>query len=353
MSLEELRQAIDDADCRIIAALKCRAEAAKQIGEQKASQGQPAFAPDREAAVMRRLAAADVSPLPNEALQAIYVEIISACLALEQPLRIAYLGPQFTFSHQAVVARFGRSAQAVPAPSVDDAINAVAAGQADLAMVPAENSTEGPVGVTFDCMVESELRVVGESYLPVRHNLVGKGGLADIREVYSHSQVLAQCRRWLAQNLPNAQLIPTSSSASAASLAAEANGRAAIAPAGAGHASGLDVLSQNIHDDPGNRTRFWIVGATAPRPTGKDKTSLVMATRHRSGALHEALQPFRDFGLNMTMIHSRPMRGRAWEYLFFVDFQGHAEDAGAQQALAVLGEHCPLLKVLGSYPEAD
>jgi chorismate mutase/prephenate dehydratase len=353
MSLDALRRAIDEADRQIIDALKRRAEAARQIGELKASEGRVAFAPDREAAIMRQLTAADVAPLPNEALKAIYVEIISACLALERPIRVAYLGPQFTFSHQAVVARFGRSALDVPMPSVDDALGAVAAGQADLAMVPVENSTEGPVGVTFDCLVDSELPVIGEFYLPVRHNLVGRGPVEGIEEVCSHPQVLAQCRRWLAHNLPNAKLIPTSSSSAAAQMAAEAADRAAIAPAEAGHASGLDVLVQNIHDDPGNRTRFWMVGGTPPRPTGRDKTSLALATRHQSGALHEALQPFRDFALNMTMIHSRPMRGRAWEYLFFVDFQGHAEDEGAHEALDVLRQTCPMLKVLGSYPEAD
>ncbi|MBM3475391.1 MAG: prephenate dehydratase [Armatimonadetes bacterium] len=353
MSVDELRRAIDEADRQIIEALKQRATAAKRIGEFKASEGRVAFAPDREAAIMRKLAAADVAPLPNEALKAIYVEVISACLALEHPIRVAYLGPQFTFSHQAVVARFGRSAHAIPCPSVDDAVGAVAAGQANLAMVPVENSTEGPVGATFDCMVESELPVVGEFYLPVRHNLVGRGPMEQIEEVYSHPQVLAQCRRWLAQNLPNANLVPTSSSAAAAQMAAEANSRAAIAPAEAGHASGLQVIAENIHDEPGNRTRFWIVGGTPPRPTGKDKTSLAMATRHRSGALHEALEPFRDYDLNLTMIHSRPLRGRTWEYLFFIDFQGHAEDPAAKEALDGLRELCAMLKVLGTYPEAD
>ncbi|MBM3500312.1 MAG: prephenate dehydratase [Armatimonadetes bacterium] len=350
-AIDELRQAIDEADQQIIAALKRRAEAARRIGELKAAEGRVAFAPDREAAIMRRLALADVAPLPNDALQAIYVEIISGCLALEQPLRVAYLGPQFTFSHQAVVARFGRSACAVPCPSVDDAINAVAAGQASLAMVPVENSTEGPVGITFDCLVDRELPVVGEFYLPVHHTLLGKGPMEGIEEVYSHPQVLAQCRRWLAHNLPTATLVPASSSAAAAQMAAESETRAAIAPAEAGHAGGLRVLAENTHDEPGNRTRFWIIGGSPPPPTGKDKTSLAIATRHRSGALHEALEPFRRHNLNMTMIHSRPMRGRTWEYLFFIDFQGHADEAAA--ALDGLRELCAMLKVLGSYPEAD
>ncbi|MGQ9732024.1 MAG: prephenate dehydratase [Candidatus Zipacnadales bacterium] len=353
MSLEELRKAIDEADRQIIEALKRRAQAAKAIGDQKASQGQGAFAPEREAAIMRRLAEADVGPLPTKALQAIYVEIISACLALEQPLRIAYLGPQFTFSHQAVVARFGRSAQAVPQPSVDQAIAAVSIGKADLAMVPVENSTEGPVGATFDCLVEADLQIVGEYYLPVRHNLVGKGEIKDIEEVYSHPQPLAQCRQWLAEHVPQAKLIPTSSSAVAANMAAEGKNRAAVAPVEAGYASGLDVLAEDIQDDPANRTRFWIVGRTTPPPTGKDKTSIVMATRHRAGALHGALQPFRDYNLNMTMIHSRPLRGRAWEYLFFIDFQGHIQNAVCAKALDTLREVCPMLKILGSYPEAD
>jgi chorismate mutase/prephenate dehydratase len=353
MDLHELRREIDEADRQIISALQRRAAAARQVGARKARSGRAAFAPDREAAIMRKLSKADVAPLTNEALKAIYVEIISACLALEQPQRVAYLGPQFTFSHQAVVARFGRSAQPVPQPSVEDALTAVATGRADLAMVPVENSTEGPVGVTFDCLAESDVPVVGEYYLLVRLNLVGRGPLSDIREVYSHPQPLAQCRHWLAQNLPNAQLIPTSSSAAAAQLAAESPDRAAVAPAEAGHASGLDLLAQDIHDDPSNRTRFWIVGGTPPRPTGKDKTSLVIATRHQSGALHEALSPFREFGLNMTMIHSRPMRGRSWEYHFFVDFQGHADEPVCGKALAALRETCAMVKTLGSYPEAD
>lgn len=353
MTLDELRRKIDEADDRIIDALKARAEAARQIGHLKAQSGQEAFAPEREAELFRRLDAANAEPLPAEALKAIFTEVISACRALERRLRISYLGPEFTFSHQAVLARFGCVCDPVAFPSVHEAVSAVASDQADVAMAPVENSTEGPVGETFDSLVEAELQVVGEFYLGIRHTLVGEASLDDVDEVYSHPQPLAQCRRWLTHHLPNAKLIPTSSSADAAARAAEAGRAAAIAPEEAGRASGLDVLAADIQDDPANRTRFWIVGNHTAGATGRDKTSLVIATPHRAGALHAALQPFRDFDINMTMIHSRPLKGRAWEYLFFVDFQGHAGDPGPTEALKALRELCPMLKVLGSYPAAD
>jgi chorismate mutase/prephenate dehydratase len=353
MTLDELRRKIDEADDRIIDALRARAEAADQIGRVKAEAGQDAFAPEREAEVLRRLESADATPLSTDALKAIFTEVISACRALERRLRIAYLGPEFTFSYQAVLARFGAVCDPVAFPSVNEAVSAVTTDQADLAIAPVENSTEGPVGETFDSLVETELQIVGEFYLAVQHALVGKTDLEDIAEVYSHPQPLAQCRRWLARHLPVARLVPTSSSADAAARAAAAERAAAIAPAEAGRANGLDVLASNIQDDPANRTRFWVVGSQQPAATGKDKTSLVMATPHRAGALHAALQPFRDFNINMTMIHSRPLKGRAWEYLFFIDFQGHADDPGPAEALAALGDLCPMLKVLGAYPAAD
>jgi chorismate mutase / prephenate dehydratase len=353
MSLDDLRQQIDDADREIIAALKRRAEIAREIGRAKAEEGSPAFAPDRETEVLRRVRATEAGPLSPANLQAIFVEIMSACRALEEPLRVAYLGPEFTFSHQAVLARFGRSCEPVSQFTVHDALAAVAAGQADLALVPAENSTEGPIGETFDSLVLGDLTVTGEFYLPVTHTLLGRGRLEAIEAVYSHPQVLAQCRRWLRENLPGAQFVPASSSAAAAALAAESEVRAAIAPAEAGQAHGLRVLADGIQDDPWNRTRFWIVGGPKPLPTGHDKTSVVFSTPHRAGTLHAALQPFRDFGANMTMIHSRPLPGRSWEYFFFIDFQGHTDEPGSSQVVEALRELCPMVKVLGSYPEAD
>ena len=353
MSLDELRRQIDEADRRIIEALRARAEAAEGIGKEKAQNGKPAFAPDREADVFRRLQSADAGPLTREALTAIFTEIISACLALEHPLRVAYLGPQYTFSHQAVLARFGHAVQPVPQPTIAEAINAAAKGQADLAMVPVENSSQGPIGETLDSLVETHLPVVGEYSLPVRHHLVGVGtDLADIQVIYSHPQPLAQCRHWLATNVPLADLVPASSTAGAAEQAAAQPGSAAIAPEPAGKANGLNVLAGNIQDDADNRTRFWVVGGDAPHPTGQDKTSLVLTTPHRAGALHEALRPFREHDLNMTMIQSRPARSRGWEYMFFVDLQGHADDPSVQPALVALRELCPMLVVLGSYPEA-
>jgi chorismate mutase/prephenate dehydratase len=353
MTLDELRRQIDAADEAIVAALQRRAQAAQEIGRVKAASGQGAFAPEREVEILRRLRSHDSSPLTSAKLRAIFVEIISACRALEEPVRVAYLGPEFTFSHQAALARFGQFCRALPQPSVHDAINAVATGQADVAMVPVENSTEGPVGETFDCLVEGDLTVTGEHYLAVRHTLLGKGAPDEARTVYSHPQILAQCRRWLREHLPTAELVPVSSSSVAAALAAEGEDRAAIAPVAAGQAAGLAVLAEGVQDDAWNRTRFWIVGGPPPGATGRDKTSLVLVTPHRAGALHAALQPFRDHAANMTMIHSRPLRGRTWEYLFFIDFQGHVRDDSARQVIEGLRDLCPLLKVLGSYPEAD
>jgi chorismate mutase/prephenate dehydratase len=353
MGLDELRQAIDDADREILSALKRRAVAAQAIGREKAESGRAAFAPDREAEVFRRVRGADTAPLPPAATVAIFTEIVGACLALESALRVAFLGPEFTFSHLAVLARFGRQAVPVACASIPDAINAAAQGRAAVAMVPVENSSQGPVGETLDALVDTHLPVVGEYTLPIRHSLLGRGELAAVRMVYGHPQPLAQCRRWLAMNAPHVELIPAPSSATAAAQAAAAEDAAAIGPDQAGSAAGLEVLAANIQDDPANRTRFWLVGGERPGPTGKDKTSLVLTTPHRAGALHEALTPFRDYGLNMTMIHSRPARGRGWEYTFYVDFQGHEQDPDCAKALTALRELCPLLAVLGSYPEGS
>ncbi len=353
MDLDHLRREIDGADETIIAALKRRAKAALVIGEAKAAAGKPAFAPGREADVFRRLAEVNADPLPASAVKAIYREIISACLALEQPLRVAYLGPEYTFSHQAVLARFGQAACPVAQTSFAEALAAIEKGEANLAMLPVENSTQGPIGESFDCIVETHLPVVGEFYLPVRHHLVGQCDVDEIEVIYSHPQPLAQCRKWLATHVGSAQLVPAQSSATAAAQASENRASAAVAPERAGEVNGLRVLAGNIQDDASNRTRFWIVGGATPGPTGKDKTSVVLATPHRSGALHEALRPFRDFGLNMTMIQSRPARGRGWEYMFFIDLQGHRDDPDCAKTLAALKELCPMLEVLGSYPEAE
>lgn len=350
-SLAGHRRAIDALDRQILAALNERARHAQAIGTLKGTAA--AYRPEREAQVLRGLHEVNTGPLPDAAVTSVFRAVMSACRALEQTLRVAYLGPAGTFSHAAVTRHFGTLVEALPYPSFDDIFRALEGGQADHAVVPVENSTEGAVGRTLDLMAATELTVCGEVNLRVNQNLLSNAtGLDSITRVYSHGQSLAQCAHWLALHLPAVPRIAVASNAEAARLAAAEPTAAAIAGENAGAIYGLATLAPHIEDEPNNTTRFWVLGRQHPRPSGRDVTSLVMSCPNRPGAVHELLEPFARHGVSMSRFESRPARTGRWEYLFFVDLVGHRDDAPVAAALAELAQVAPLLKLLGSYPAA-
>jgi chorismate mutase / prephenate dehydratase len=350
--IDNLRKEIDAIDDELVARLQKRAALAKEIGQLKGAA--PAYRPERESQVLHRVAVAKGSLSP-ERLAAIFREIISACRGLEEAIRVSYLGPEGTFSEQAVRKHFGAAIESLPAASVDDAFRRCESGAAQFAVVPVENSTEGAVGRTLDLLVATPLRICGEIELRVQQNLLFKGGsLKEVKKIYSHSQSLAQCNGWLAQNLPGIERIPVASNAEAARRAAEEDGAGAIAGEAAAERYRLDVLARTIEDDPTNTTRFLVLGTLDPAPTGKDRTSLVMSAENKPGAVHALLTPLAEHKVSMTRIESRPSRARSslWEYLFFIDIEGHEKDAPVAAAIAGLRARAPFLKVLGSYPVA-
>jgi chorismate mutase/prephenate dehydratase len=350
--IDKLRREIDRIDEELASLIEKRAAAAKKIGELKG--GAPAYRPERESQVLSNMEKR-AQVLPRERMTAVFREIISACRSLEEAIRVSYLGPEGTFSEQAVRRHFGAAVEALPVPSVDEAFRRCEAGAAQFAVVPAENSTEGVVGRTLDLLVTTPLRICGEVELRVQQNLLTKEtSLNSVRKVYSHSQSLAQCNGWLAQNLPGAERVPVASNAEAAQRAAQEPGAAAIAGQAAGSRYGLEALARSIEDDANNTTRFLVLGRIEPAPSGRDRTSLVMSAENRPGAVHALLTPIAAHGVSMSRIESRPARARTalWEYLFFVDLEGHEKDANVAAALDALRAEAPYLKILGSYPVA-
>jgi chorismate mutase/prephenate dehydratase len=345
------RAAIDALDAEFVRVVSERARHAQEIGRLKG--GAPAYRPEREAEVLRRATSANPGPLPAEALGRIMVEVISACRALEEPLRVAYLGPPGTFSEMAVAKQFGSAVDAVALDSIDEVFRAAETRASGFAVVPVENSSEGAVGVTLDLLLATPLRICAEVVLRVHQNLLATQATLDgLTRVYSHAQSLAQCREWLARHLPHAERVPLASNAEAARRAASEPGTGAIGPALAAERYGLRVLAANIEDDPKNMTRFLVLGNLDPAPSGRDRTSLVMSVPNRPGALHALLSPLASHGVSMSRIESRPSRQALWEYMFYVDIEGHQDDAKVASALAELRAIAPFLKVLGSYPSA-
>ncbi|MFQ6130968.1 MAG: prephenate dehydratase [Armatimonadota bacterium] len=351
--MDDLRSQIDALDEEMAALLARRARLAQRIGELKGQQGSATFAPARESEILRRIRDLPTAPLPPEAVASIFTEIVSACRALEQPLVAAYLGPAYTFTHMAALRRFGSHTRLVPTANVYEAFAAVSKHETDIALVPVENSIRGVEAPTLDALAETDLRVCGEFYLPIHYCLAANCDLDEVTTVFSHPLALAQCGAWLRRNLPRAELVETYSTAHGAARAAGTPGAAGLCPHLAAEAHGLAILAENLADLPHNRTRFLIIGRDSCPPTGRDKTSIVMATKHEAGALYRALAPFDDNGINMTLIESRPTRQTPWQYHFFIDFQGHEADDSVSRALASLRERCLFVKVLGSYPEAD
>jgi chorismate mutase/prephenate dehydratase len=351
--IERLRREIDAVDDDLAKLLQRRAGLAQRIGSLKG--GAPAYRPERESQILQRVSKA-AGPLAAERVSAVFREIISACRGLEEAIRVSYLGPEGTFSEQAVRKHFGAGVEALPAASVDEAFRRAESGAAQFTVVPVENSTEGAVGRTLDLLLATPLRICGEIELRIHQNLLSKAkSAADVRRIYSHSQSLAQCNAWLAQHLPGAERVAVTSNAEAARRAAEEAGAAAIAGEAAAERYGLAVLSRAIEDDPNNTTRFLVLGNLEPGPTGRDRTSLVMSAENKPGAVHALLTPLAQHRVSMTRIESRPARARSalWEYVFFIDVDGHQRDDPVAKALAELKRLAPYLKVLGSYPVAS
>ena len=348
--IKRLRAEIDRLDDELAALLQRRAAAAQKIGSLK--DGAPAYRPEREAEVLQRVSAVG-GVLPGERIRAVFREIISACRGMEEAIRVAYLGPEGTFSEQAVRKHFGAAVESLPFASVDEAFRRCESGAAQFAVVPVENSTEGAVGRTLDLLVASPLKICGEIELRIQQNLLSKvESMKATKRIYSHSQSLAQCNAWLAQNLPSVERIPVASNAEAAQRAAREEGAAAIAGEAAAERYGLKVLARSIEDEPNNTTRFLVLGKLEPEPTGRDRTSLVLSAENKPGAVHALLTPLAEHRVSMTRIESRPLRTRAslWEYFFFIDLEGHQKDAAVSRALAALRDKAPFVKVLGSYP---
>lgn len=343
------RDAIDAIDSALLRLLNERAQHAQEIGQIK--NAQTIWRPEREAQVLHRIMANNPGPLDNETIAYLYRQFMSACRALEKRLVIAYLGPAGTFSEQAVSRQFGIFVDAMPFANLDEVIHSAEKGQSDYAVVPIENSTEGAVGHTHDLMIDTSLTICAEVKLRIQQNLIAQSTALDaIKKVYSHPQSLAQCAQWLAQYLPDAQKVPVASNAEAARLAAEEESAAAIAGENAATRYHLHIAAAHIEDMPNNTTRFWVLGKEPSAPSGRDMTSLVMSAPNKPGAMYQLLAPLAKHGVSMTRMESRPARQGLWEYYFFVDMEGHHEDAPIKAALAELKAQAPFLKLLGSYP---
>jgi len=353
--LQVLRNRIDTLDEKIQTLINERGGIAQEVAEFKQASGDNSmyYRPEREAQVLRDVIARNQGPISGEEMARLFREIMSVCLALEKPMTISYLGPEGTFTQAAAWKHFGDSVNTLPLGAIDDVFREVESGAAHYGVVPVENSTEGVVNYTLDRFMRSSLKICGEVELRVHHNLMGKmTDVKAIKKVYSHQQSLAQCREWLNVNLSGAELVAVSSNAKAARIANEEAGAAAIAGDIAAEIYHLDILCHNIEDWPDNTTRFLIIGEQQTPPSGVDKTSLLVSTMNKPGALHRLLNPFASNNISMTRIESRPSRMTMWDYVFFIDVEGHREDEQIASALAELEQEAAMLKVLGSYPKA-
>ncbi len=348
--LTQLRERIDHIDEAMLRLLNERAGIAQEIGHLKNGS---IYRAEREAQVVRRLQAANAGPLAAEAISVLFKEIMSACRALEQPLTVSYLGPRGTFSEAAAVKHFGHAVAGLPCGDIDEAFRAVERGEAHFGVAPVENSTEGAVNRTLDLLLTSPLKICGEVKLRVRQHLMRKvDGLEGIAVVYSHMQSLAQCHEWLGQHLYGVKTIPVTSNAEAARLAAADPASAAIAGDLAAEHYELKLVARDIEDEPNNTTRFLVLGNEDAAPSGRDKTSLVLSAKNRPGSLLELLAPLAGHDIGLSKLESRPARTGSWDYVFYMDIDGHRGDRNIQNALHAVEDQCTFLKVLGSYPVA-
>lgn len=349
--LQQLRQRIDRLDRRVVALLNARATLAAAIGHLKLRDGQGAFSPDREQAVYAHVVGASRGPLTAGALRAIFREIMSSALAGVATPTIAYQGPRMSFAYLAAKRKFGSQVTLLDCPTIGEVFTEVERRRADYGVVPIENSAEGTVGYTLDRLVDTDLTISSEVLQPVDHQVAGAGPLGRVTRLYLHPQAHAQCRRWIETHLPRATLVETLSTSMAAAMAhTHPKGSAAIASEEAARQYRLRILARSVGDTAQNLTRFFVVGRTAAKPTGRDKTSLVFSINDRVGALHDMLVPFRRYRINLTKIESRPSRRKVWDYYFFVDLEGHAQTPSVAKAVSALAARCTFLKVLGSYP---
>lgn len=352
-TLAHLRQEIDAVDDRILELLNQRAALVMQVGALKTEAKSDFHVPSREREIYDRLTAANPGPFPSDAVRGVFREIISASLSLEHPMRVAFLGPKATFSHLAAMQQFGLSAELSPERSIPAVFEAVEKGEAYYGVVPVENTTEGMVTHTLDMFMESELKINAEVLLEVSHFLLSRTGrFEDIKKVYSHPQPLAQCRKWLAENLPNVPLVDVASTTLAAQIVAEDYNAAAIASEYAASIYNLKVVKARIEDQVNNFTRFLVIARKTADPSSDDKTSLMFLVRDEPGILHRMLEPFAKRNINLSKIESRPLKKKAWEYIFFLDLSGHIGDPAVAEAVRELGDCCQFVKVLGSYPRA-
>jgi chorismate mutase / prephenate dehydratase len=352
-----IRAHIDIIDARIHELLNERARFAQQVGVSKTASGKAVdfYRPEREAQVLRKALERNRGPLRNEEIARLFREIMSACLAQQEPLKVAFLGPEGTFTQAAVLKHFGSSVRALPLPAIDEVFREVEGGIADFGVVPIENSSEGTVSHTLDMFLGSALKICGEVELRVQHHLMGRmSAHLDVKRVCAHAQALAQCRGWLDEHLPEPERVPVSSNAEGARRARDERGTAAIASRAAAEIYGLNILAEEIEDRSDNTTRFLVIGRKLFTPSGADRTTLLVSASGTDdpGALFRLLEPFAEHGINMTRIESRPSRKRKWDYVFFMDVEGHVSDPPLAQALASLEARASLFKVLGSYPRA-
>jgi chorismate mutase/prephenate dehydratase len=346
-----LRRKIEGVDEKILGLLNERAEIVKEVGKAKVEINMDAYAPKREEEILQRLSQKNRGPFPQRAVSPVFREIISACRSLETALTVAYLGPPATHTQLASLKHFGSSVRAVSEESLQDVFEAVVKEKATFGVVPIENSIEGSVDRTLDLLIDFDVKIWAEVYLRVSHDLLSRTGRAeDIQKIYSHPQAFGQCREWLRKNLPHVPLIETVSTAKAAKLASEEASTAAIATSLAASLHGLKVIASQIEDHLQNYTRFLVLGRKISDRTGKDKTSILFSIPHVPGSLCRTLQILSERGINLTKIESRPIKGKSWEYLFFVDFEGHAEDPDVGDVMKKLSDNGLFMKVLGSYP---
>jgi len=352
--LSHLRERIDQLDLQIQELLTERARIAQEVAATKTQSNDNIFyRAEREAQVLRRVKERNQGPLSDEEIARLFREIMSACLALEQVMNIAFLGPEGTFTQAAALKHFGHSVTTLPLATISDVFREVESGNASYGVVPVENSTEGVVSHTLDQFMNSPLHICGEVELRIHHHLLGKRDKIDnVKYIYSHRQSLAQCREWLETNLPGIELRDVSSNAEAAKLAAQDEQALAIAGEAAAEIYGLNVLVQNIEDEPDNTTRFLVIGKRATPPSGKDKTSMLISTQNKPGSLYRVLEPMVKHKISMTRIESRPSRRGMWDYVFFIDCEGHREDASVAAAIEELEQEASFLKILGSYPRS-
>jgi chorismate mutase/prephenate dehydratase len=352
MSLDELRNRIDELDHQLVKLLNERARVVVDIGRLKSKTGGPIYAPDREKEVLEKISRANEGPLPDKCLMAIWREMMSGSFVLERPLRIGYLGPDGSFSHTAAMLKFGQSVEYEPLADIRSIFDEVSKGHCDLGLVPIENTTGGGVIETLDALIDSDVKVCSEVLMTIHHNLLANCSLEQIEKIYSKPEVFAQCRNWLSATFKEAKTIPVASTAKAAQMAADESGAAAIGSRVAAEVYGLKVVCENIEDIANNITRFFVVGREDAKPTGEDKTAILFSTAHKAGALADVLDVFKAHDINLTNIESRPSKKRQWEYYFFVDFVGHRTDEQIQKGLEEGRKHCLQLSILGSFPRA-